>query len=169
MKNLIFLSIGSNIGNRIKNIKSSVAHLTETCNIKVVNFSNLYESEPLYNIKQRKFYNIVVKCMTNLKPNELLNFVKDIEFKIGRKPKLKLNMPRIIDIDILTYDDICLNTSSLQIPHPKLNERKFVLMPWLDISPTYIITRFNKNVQELMDVIKDNTEVKIINNKRIFK
>ncbi len=131
---VIYLGIGSNLGNREKNILSAI-NLLNTNAVKVLKRSNLIETLPVGGpANQGNFLNGVLKASTNLAPEELLTLLKQIEEKLGRI-KTICNGPRPIDIDILLYDQIQLQTPQLTIPHPRMFERDFVLKPLEEIAP----------------------------------
>ena len=134
----VYLSLGSNKGRRPDNIKKAVRLLDE-CGLRVRDMSALYETAPVSNVAQRDFINACVRVETSFDPRKVLRAVQHIEQCMGRdrsRPKQKgYERPRIIDIDILLYDDITLNTRNLTIPHPRMHQRAFVLEPLADIAP----------------------------------
>ena len=156
--NKVYLSIGSNIGSRIKNIQDSMKSL-QFYNNNIVEISSYYDSEPLYYKKQRNFINIVVLLETKLNVDALLLFTKNIETNMGRELNKNKNHERIIDIDILTFNDQEVYKNNLVIPHPRICERKFVLLPWNEISPNFILTTLNKNINTLLNTTKDDSKV----------
>jgi len=155
----VFLSIGTNIGNLEININKSISLLSMNNNIQILKKSNYYLTEPLYYKDQNNFMNVVIKLSTNMKLIDFFNFCKDIEIKMGRNINDKRNHPRIIDIDILTYDDNIIKTNILTIPHLKICERKFVLKPWSDIEPDFVLPGINKKIKLLLKNVKDNSKI----------
>ena len=137
--NVVFLAIGSNLGSKISNINKA-KFLLEKYAIKIIKSSNIYETYSWPNKKDPKFYNIVIKIVTKLKPLNLFFIIKDIEKKLGRKKTL-VNGPRICDIDILDYKGQIYNLYSknnkLIIPHPRLHNRNFVLFPLFEIEKNW--------------------------------
>ena len=137
--NVAFLSIGSNLGNKKRNIEKAKFLLAEKP-IKILKSSNFYETYAWPNINHPKFYNIVIKIITNLKPINLFFIIKDIEKKLGREKTL-INRPRICDIDILDYKGqtykLYANNNKLIIPHPRLHNRNFVLFPLFEIEKNW--------------------------------
>ena len=129
----IFLGLGSNLGKREAYIRSAVAALVAN-STKVEIISSLIETDPVGGPPQSKFLNAVIQGQTDLSPEELLVRIQDIEKKLGRERTVP-NGPRTIDIDILLYDDIAVNLPHLQIPHPRMNQRPFVLNPLKEIAP----------------------------------
>ena len=131
---IVYLAIGSNLGDRKENIETALSLLTEN-NISILQRSNIAETIPVGGPPdQGKFLNGVCKVETILRPQELLDLLKVIEFKLGRK-KTARNSPRPIDLDILLYDQIKYQTSQLTIPHPRMLERDFVMDPLREIAP----------------------------------
>jgi 2-amino-4-hydroxy-6-hydroxymethyldihydropteridine diphosphokinase len=123
---LIYLSLGSNIDNRGDYLNSAISMIKEKC--KIIKQSSVHETKPVGFINQPNFLNMCICIETTLSPFELLHYCQDIEKQLGRVRTIK-NGPRTIDIDILLFNNIVINTNHLIIPHPKMNERKFVLTP----------------------------------------
>jgi len=146
-KHTIYLALGSNLGDRLENLKQAVAALSPQMDLKAK--SHVYETLPWGYEDQPKFLNQVVKVQTYVEPEPLLKHIKRVEIALGRKTSFP-NGPRLIDIDILFYDDLVLDTPVLTIPHPRLHERGFVLLPMTDIAPDHIHPVIQKSVRELM-------------------
>lgn len=127
-----YLGIGSNLGNRRHNIKAAINLLQEISNLKVKKVSRLYETNPIGGSPQRKFLNGAIKIETDLTPPNLLKRLKIIEKSLGRK-KTAQNGPRTIDLDILLYGSKIIKTKNLEIPHPRMWQREFVLKPLREI------------------------------------
>ena len=157
-----FLALGSNIGNRYKNLFYAIKKLNNHSHIWVVKKSYIYESEPMYNLKQDYFYNMVLEIETNLEILDLFNYIQTIEKSRGRKKTDSKNMPRILDIDILTFANLIIDTSILKIPHIKIKERKFVLKPWNDIASNFLIPRENETVKQLLEKTTDKSKLNMI-------
>ena len=130
--NTAFLGIGSNIGNRRRNIKKAVLVLKKSTAIKVKEISKIYQTNPKGGPPQRRFLNGAIKIDTILTPVKLLKILKKIEKDVGRKKSVRFG-PRVIDLDILLYADKKINRKDLKIPHPRMNKRKFVLKPLKEI------------------------------------
>ena len=126
-----YLGLGSNMGRREDNLKKALGFLSQR--LKVTQVSSIYETEPVGDVEQPRFLNQVCQVYTRLSPLALLSLAKGIEFKLGRTGKT--GAPRPIDIDILFYDDRVIKTAELVIPHPRLAERAFVLVPLVEIAP----------------------------------
>ena len=157
--NSIFLSIGSNLGHRFNNLKRCINEIKKTDGITFLSHSKIYETEPMYNINQSNFLNLVIKVESSINPNELLKLLKNIEFGMGRELNDFINSPRVIDIDILSYGDLIINNEELNIPHKKISERLFVLKPWTDIEPNYKLPQLNKTISYLISQLDMNSNV----------
>lgn len=129
-----YLSLGSNIGDREANIRSALNELKKKHKIAAV--SRAYITKPLYFTEQKSFLNLVVKIETNTAPLQLLKEINNIEAALGRnRDKETRYGPRSIDIDIILYNDLVMDSPQLSIPHPRMHERAFVLIPLLEIAP----------------------------------
>lgn len=145
----VFLSFGSNLGDREKNILDAIKLLNEISDIKVIRGSSLYETEPLGFKEQNYFFNIVLRIHTNLSPFELLREIENIEKILGKNIKRKWG-PRIIDIDILYYDEDIIETEKLTVPHPLINERMFVLIPMMEIASDFICPKTKLKISNII-------------------
>jgi len=154
----VFLGLGSNIGDREKNLKTSLS-LLESAELRIRKTSSLYHSEPVGEVSQPWFMNAVVEVETILSPEELLHRCQQIEEKMGRQ-RLIPQGPRVIDLDILMYDQLTLDTPGLTIPHPKMHCRRFVLIPLLEIAPDAVHPRLKKRIRELLKDVPDTATVK---------
>ena len=146
-KHVVYLALGSNLGNRFENLKEAISSLSPQMTVK--SKSHVYETLPWGYEDQPKFLNQVLKTETYLQPEPLLKHIKRLEIALGRKASFQ-NGPRLIDIDILFYDDLILNTPLLTIPHPRLHERGFVLLPLMDLAPDLIHPLTKKSVREML-------------------
>ena len=154
-----FLSLGSNMGNKLENISNAIRFIELSPENFFLSKSEIYESRAMYNTNLENFYNAVIKIKTDLPPMELLVFVKDIEKQMGRLKTTERYSERPIDIDILSYGDKIIDSKELTIPHPHIKERKFVLKPWSDIDSNYILARSNKKISDLLDETSDNSKL----------
>ena len=159
MFELIYLGIGSNIGDRETNIFSAIAALDVRDDIKVVRTASIYESDPLYNLQQPKFLNTVVELKSTLDPEVMLQVCQGVELMLGRSTDQKKNDPRVIDLDILAYETKSIDLDHLKIPHPDLITRKFVLVPWNEITPDFMVQDFGRTVSELLKICPDTSNV----------
>jgi dihydroneopterin aldolase / 2-amino-4-hydroxy-6-hydroxymethyldihydropteridine diphosphokinase len=136
----VYMSLGSNIGDRENNLRKAVDLIDSLPHINVLEVSSIYETEPMYFKNQNYFYNIVLKAEVDreVNPFEMLGYLKGIEYSFGSKKDIRYG-PRIIDIDLLYYGDMTIKTDFLNIPHPGIEERNFVLVPLSEISPDFVI------------------------------
>lgn len=125
---LCYIGIGSNLGNRQQNIDKAVQELKASIGIEVKRISPIYETEPAGGPKQGKYLNGVIEIEANVTPEKLLDILLNIENKLGRQRTVR-NGPRVIDLDILLYGDKKIDSPCLKIPHPRMKERDFVMMP----------------------------------------
>ena len=153
-----FLSLGSNMGDRKANIEKALESLERDPRIQVVKTSSYYETAPMYDKDQPDFYNIAAMLKVGLDPFSLLGLIKGIEHDMGRKAGQKRYGPRPIDIDILYYGDRTIKSDILQVPHPLINERKFVLLPLSEIAPG--ITIDGMDIKSYLDEKKLMEKVK---------
>ena len=146
-EHIVYLALGSNLGNRAANLKEALASLSPQMEVKAK--SKVYETPPWGHTEQDKFFNQVVMVKTYLEPELLLKHLKRLEVALGRKASFQ-NGPRLIDIDILFYDDLVLESTALVIPHPHVHERGFVLLPMLDIAPDFVHPVKQKSVRDMI-------------------
>ncbi|MFC1972160.1 2-amino-4-hydroxy-6-hydroxymethyldihydropteridine diphosphokinase [Chloroflexota bacterium] len=145
----IYLSLGSNMGNRQGNLNRALDMLSQR--VRLGKVSSVYETDPVDNINQPRFLNLACEAYTRLEPPQMLALSKGIESKMGRTGKTK--EPRPIDIDILLYGDQIIDTPDLVIPHPLLHERAFVLIPLAEIAPETVHPGFNKTILTLKETL----------------
>lgn len=147
MDHTVYLALGSNMGNRLANLKNAVSNLPPQMEVKKK--SLVYETPPWGYADQPAFLNQVVMVKTYLEPENLLSHLKRLETALGREPSFQ-NGPRVIDIDILFYDDVILDSPPLVIPHPRLHHRGFVLVPLNEIAPELVHPVLGKSIGELL-------------------
>lgn len=154
---IVYLSLGSNIGDRVGYIQQSTSLLASNSSIKIGVTSSFYETEPCQMESKNWFVNAIIQITTTLSPQDLLNECQRIETLLGRKTKSKNNKytDRQIDIDILFYDNNILKTDNMTIPHPLAHRRCFVLVPMLEIADDFIHPLFSKTISELYEEIED--------------
>lgn len=146
----VFLGLGSNLGDREKNIGEAVRRLRESGTVKGIKISSLYETEPVGVKNQPFFLNGILEMETDLSPRDLLDALQAIERQLGRKKGQKWG-PRIIDLDILLYGDLVMKGENLEIPHPLLAARSFVLIPLAEMAPETVHPILKKTISELRD------------------
>jgi 2-amino-4-hydroxy-6-hydroxymethyldihydropteridine diphosphokinase len=150
---IVYIGIGSNLGEREENCLRAI-ELLERKGITVVKRSSLYETEPWGMRNQPPFLNLAIEIETDLKPVRLLKALKDIEKAAGREKSCQWG-PRILDLDILLFDDIVVHEENLEIPHPLMHERAFVLEPLCEIAPDVKHPVLKKSVHELFRQLTD--------------
>ena len=148
----VFVGIGTNLGNRHKNIEDAFKNL-QFYNLKIIKKSPVYETEPYGLKEQPNFLNCVVEIEVEVSPEELLKKFLKIEKEMGRERKIPWG-PRIIDLDILFYEDLIINKESLKIPHPDIENRFFVLKPLSDIAPCLVHPIFKKTIKQMLKDLK---------------
>lgn len=144
----VYIGIGSNLGKRGENLRSAIEALAP--DVRVEKISSIYESEAQGVGEQPRFLNMVVQGATELTPHDLLKFLQSIEVAMGRKLNTH-NLPRIIDLDILLHGQFILNLPELTIPHPRMHERAFVLVPLHEITPFHQCPPYGKAVADMLD------------------
>ncbi len=155
-----FLSLGSNLGNKEKNLTLALFSL-EKEGVEILKMSSLYETQPVDFPSQPWFYNQLVEVRTKANPETLLDLVKKIEQKMGRKCGQKKG-PRIMDIDIILAEDSVIRKKELKIPHPRMEKRNFVLLPFVEISPDTVHPVFNQDMKTLWKKSDDRSIAKQI-------
>lgn len=158
----VYMSLGSNIGNRENNLRKAVDLIGRSPNINIIKVSSIYETEPMYFKDQDSFYNIVLQAQVDreLSPFEMMGFLKGIEYGFGRKRSEKRYGPRIIDIDLLYYGEMVIESNFFTVPHPGIEERKFVLVPFSEIAPEFIIE--GKNIKNFIGESNFTEKVNLI-------
>ena len=156
-----YISIGSNIGDKIGNCKNAIELLNEHPQVKVTKISDFYETEPVGYKEQEWFVNCAVEIKTDLNPKELLLLCRTIEAKLGREKKIKYG-PRTIDLDILLYNNDIIDNTDLKIPHPEMHKRGFVLKPLSDIAADVVHPALKRTIIELLNNLTEEAAVKKI-------
>ena len=160
----VYMSLGSNVGNRESNLRKAVNLIGRSPNISMLKVSSIYETEPMYIKDQDSFYNIVLNARIDgeISPFEIMGFLKGIEFGFGRKMTKKRYGPRVIDIDLLYYGEMSIESDFLTLPHPGIEERKFVLVPLSEIDPELGIK--GKNIKKFIEEANLSEKVDLIKN-----
>ena len=155
---MIYLGLGSNIGDKLSFIKSAEEEIAKLKDTIVLRSSSVYITEPWGVTSQEEFLNSVIEIESSLEPEELLKELKEIEIVLGRKNREKW-FEREIDIDILFYGDLKITNSIVNIPHPEIQNRKFVLVPLCELNPGFIHPELNCSLESLLKNTKDKSEV----------
>ncbi len=155
---LAYIGFGSNIGDRLAHIQNAIHTLSKTEGIILQKISSVYKTDPVGYEAQAQFLNGVAAIQTSLSPISLLNTLKDIETEVGRQHRIRWG-PREIDLDILIYGDLCLETEKLVIPHPEMHLRGFVLFPLAEIAPDVVHPVFQETVQTLLERLDDDKSI----------
>lgn len=155
-----YIGLGSNVGDRLGNIKKSIELLGSSPDVTVEKTASFYETKPVGYLNQPDFINTVVKITTKLTPHQLLKVTKSIEEALLRKRTVKWG-PRVIDLDILIFDDIVMDEPHLRLPHPEIKNRAFVLVPLAEIAGSLKQTD-GKTIAEILAKLSDKKGVKIL-------
>lgn len=167
---LAYLGLGSNLGDRVGYIQQAVQFLKDTPNIKVIDTSSLYETEPIGLVSEKWFVNAVVEIETTLEPEQLLETCMNIEQRLGRSRELTapkaLYQSRTVDIDILFYDDIILANDTISIPHPRVHERAYALVPLLELAPDFVHPILGNTIKFIHRTLLEPEEVYLFGTRR---
>jgi len=155
-QHIAYLSVGSNLGNKLENCRNGIASLTCSADIRLIEQSSIYRTEPVDYQDQDWFVNYAVKIETVLDPLSLLNIIKSIELEVGRVPHAIRFGPRVLDLDIILYDDVVQNETRLTIPHPRMHKRRFVLKPICDIDPGISHPVLRQTMLELLENLAED-------------
>ncbi len=152
---IAYIAVGSNLGDKRKNCTRGIDTLEEIQEITVTDRARFYKTAPMDYTDQDWFVNTAVRIDTGLSPEDLLSRLKKIEQEIGRKRGGIRFGPRVLDLDIIFYDDLVLQTRTLDIPHPRMHKRRFVLRPICDIDPSAMHPTLESPVSDLLEAIND--------------
>jgi len=161
MAHIAYIGIGSNLGDKVYQCEKAISEILRADRHKLLAKSSLFKTKPIGYTSQDWFINGIIKIETDLEPLELLQVLKDIESRLGRKEGFRWG-PRAIDLDILLFDEEEIEMEGLQIPHPRLQERQFVLIPLAEIDPEVIHPVLKKRIRELLENIKEDQGVEKI-------
>jgi 2-amino-4-hydroxy-6-hydroxymethyldihydropteridine diphosphokinase len=157
----VYLLLGGNLGNKKKVFSEARDRLSKLTG-EIAAQSSIYETEPWGFVSKDLFWNQVLEINTELSPEILLSLTQQIESDLGRIPKAEQYVSRLIDIDILFYGDQIINLNNLVVPHPRIQSRKFALLPLCEIAPDFQHPVFQKSIRQLLDECQDNLKVEKI-------
>ncbi|MBM7694877.1 2-amino-4-hydroxy-6-hydroxymethyldihydropteridine diphosphokinase [Peribacillus deserti] len=160
MEYTAYLSLGTNMGDRENYLRDAVLLLQNDSQLSITSVSSIYETDPVGYVEQERFLNIVLEVKTAKNANELLHKCQQIELQLGRKREIRWG-PRTIDLDILLYNHENIETESLSIPHPRMHERAFVLVPLIEINPGLSLPKIDKPLSEILEAIPDKEGVRL--------
>lgn len=160
MGNHAYIALGSNMGDRFEYLKKAILLLQGHKNIEVVNTSSIYETDPVGYTDQEQFLNMAIHVATSLKPLELLTICHEIEEVLGRKREIHWG-PRTLDLDILLYNQENIETEKLTIPHPRMSERAFVILPLIEMNPNIMLPAMEEPLKSCLQSIPDKEGVRI--------
>lgn len=155
---IAYISVGSNLGDRLQNCLKGIASLTESDKSRVLAQSRIYMTEPVDYEAQGWFINMIVKLATALDPFQLLDQIETAQSVGGRMRDAIRYGPRILDLDIIFFDDRIIDSERLVVPHPRMHRRRFVLKPICDIDPTIIHPLLKKDMQSLLDRLGEDEQ-----------
>jgi dihydroneopterin aldolase/2-amino-4-hydroxy-6-hydroxymethyldihydropteridine diphosphokinase len=158
MAHIAYIGIGSNIGDKLKNCEKAISEILRLDRHKLLAKSSLFRTQPMGYTSQDWFVNGVIKIETDLEAHELLQALKTIESQLGREKTLRWG-PRTMDLDVLFFDDIEIHNEELQIPHPLIQNRQFVLVPLAEIDRDLVHPILRKTIQQLLSDLKEDQGV----------
>ncbi|QFK69861.1 2-amino-4-hydroxy-6-hydroxymethyldihydropteridine diphosphokinase [Pradoshia sp. D12] len=160
MMNKVYIGLGTNVGDRESNLKDAISELAAVPEIEIISLSSIYETNPVGYLEQGKFLNMVVCINTTFDAQTLLVTCMKIEQNLGRKREIRWG-PRTIDLDILLYNQENIVTKNLIVPHPRMLDRAFVVIPLVEIDKDIILPNMEKPIREIMDDIPEKEGVRI--------
>ncbi|TSB45022.1 2-amino-4-hydroxy-6-hydroxymethyldihydropteridine diphosphokinase [Alkalicoccobacillus porphyridii] len=158
----VYISLGSNMEDRYGYIQDAITQLRAVKDIDILMVSSIYETEPVGYVDQPAFLNLVVYLQTSLSPLELLSETQRIELELGRKREIKWG-PRTIDLDILLYDQENMKLERLYLPHPRMWQRAFVIIPLLEVAPNLYFKDIGLSIQDIYEQLIDKEGVQVWN------
>jgi len=159
MGHIVYIGFGSNLGDKIAYCEKAIAEILGLDNHKLLAKSSFYKTQPVGYRAQDWFVNGVIKLESDLEPQDLLRALKEVEARLGRTETFQWG-PREIDLDLLLYEDQIIQTSQLQVPHPRIQERQFVLIPLVEIAQGLVHPVLKKSIRKILEEIKENQGVK---------
>jgi 2-amino-4-hydroxy-6-hydroxymethyldihydropteridine diphosphokinase len=158
MRHIAYIGVGSNLGDKVHQCEQGLREILRVDRHRLLARSSLYKTQPLGVLDQDWFVNAAIKIETDLEPHELLRSLREIESRLGRRETFRWG-PRAIDLDILFFDEETIQTEELTIPHPRLQERQFVLIPLVEIDRHFVHPVLQKTVFQLLENLKEDQGV----------
>ena len=162
MRHIAYIGVGSNIGDKAHRCEQGIAEILRVDRAKLLAKSSLYKTQSVGHLPQDWFVNGVIKIETDLEAPDLFRSMKEIETRLGRRKTFRWG-PRTLDLDLLLFDDQIIDTDELSVPHPRIQERQFVLIPLAEIDRYLIHPVLNKSAQELLENLKQDQGVEKLN------
>jgi len=162
MRHIAYIGVGSNVGDKAHRCEQGIAEILKVDRTTLLARSSLYKTQPVGHLPQDWFVNGVIKIETDLEAHDLLRSMKEIETRLGRRKTFRWG-PRTLDLDLLLFDDQIIDTEELSVPHPRIQERQFVLIPLSEIDLHLIHPVLKKSVQELLDNFRQDQGVQKLN------
>lgn|SRR5699024_1313700 len=155
MMKIAYIALGTNIEPRESYLTGALEKVTAHEEIKIKNISSIYETDPVGFTDQADFLNMIIEVETTLSPFDLLAYCQEVENRLGREREIRFG-PRTIDLDILLYGEETVETEELTVPHPRMHERAFVLVPLAELAPNYVIPGVGEKVEELLEQLPED-------------
>ncbi len=153
---IVYISVGSNIGDKLENCRRGIAALAAAAGVRITGNSHFYKTEPVDFKAQDWFVNGVIRIDSTLGPFELLERMQTVQREAGRPPDRVRLGPRVLDLDLLMYDQLVLQEPRLCLPHPRMHRRRFVLQPLCDIAPTLVHPILGKDIRSLLSALDEH-------------
>ena len=158
--NTAYIALGSNIGDRASFLKFGLKSLEDDVKISIISYSSIYETSPVGYVEQADFLNMVVEIKTSYDPLHLLDCTQEIQKEAGRNTEIRWG-PRTLDLDILLYNKENIEMEHLIIPHPRMHERSFVIVPLKEINPSLYFPAMEKSIEQVYEELSDKEGVRI--------
>lgn len=159
MNSIAYLALGSNMGDRELNLLRAVAEIGKIPDVRITGLSGFYDTDPVGPVPQDPFINAVLRCEVSMDPHKLLDALQHIENEVFRRKRDIPQGPRAMDLDILLFDELVISDDRLTIPHPRLHQRRFVLVPLCEIAPDLVHPLIRGSVREILESLPEGERV----------